>query len=370
MSTSPVNKSEEFVLSVCQRSFLSLWCYNNPRAKNGKELCDVLVVCDPYLIIISVKEIELKGDEPTQVDHERWTRKAVEASTDQIYGAERWLVTAPRVIRSDGSAGLELPPNDLRKVHRIAVAFGSRGKVNIGSGDFGKGYVHVMTEESFQDILVELDTVTDMVTYLSAKEKLSGRCAVVKLGTEKDLLAWYLVEGRDFPEGPDFMLLMDDIWDGLREQAEYKRRKEADQDSYAWDALIDGLCNPEAKPVGEAGSDLSEFEMALRVMAHENRLARRLLGRRLREFLENSGSVRLRSRIICCGISNVIYVVVRFGPKDCDKSRAAELGTRCLIARQRVGKGNTVIGIGIGQFVPGHGSTSDLIYIDTSEWTA
>jgi hypothetical protein len=32
----------------------------------------------------------------------------------------------------------------------------------MGSGDFGKGYVHVMTEESFQDIMNELDTVTDM----------------------------------------------------------------------------------------------------------------------------------------------------------------------------------------------------------------
>src|ERR1700726_268298 len=103
MSTAPVNKTEEFVLGVCQRSFLSLWCYNNPKGKDNDELCDVLVVCDPFVIIVSVKEIQLKTDEPTQVHHERWTRKAVEASVSQIYGAERWLASAARVIRADGS---------------------------------------------------------------------------------------------------------------------------------------------------------------------------------------------------------------------------------------------------------------------------
>ena len=41
-------------------------------------------------------------------------------------------------------------------MHRIAVAFGSRGEVS-WLCDFAKGYVHVMTEESSRH-LVELDT--------------------------------------------------------------------------------------------------------------------------------------------------------------------------------------------------------------------
>jgi hypothetical protein len=369
MSTAPVNKAEEFVLGVCQRSFLSLWCYNNPKGKDNDELCDVLVVCDPYVIIVSVKEIQLK-DEPTQVHHERWTRKAVEASVNQIYGADRWLASAPHVIRSDGTPGLALPPLDRRKVHRIAVALGSRGEVSIQSGDFGKGHVHVMTEESFQDILNELDTVTDMVAYLGAKEAFSARCSTVMQGTEKDLLGWYLFQGRTFPEEADFMLVMDDIWDGLRERAEYKLRKEADKESYVWDTLIDLLSDPEAKPVGETGVELTEFEVALRVMARESRFARRILGRSVREFFEQAKANRLRSRIMFSSTSTVLYVVVYFGAAEDDRSRIAELGTRCLIARQKVGRGNSVIGIGIGQFLPGRGSTSDLIYLDTSHWSA
>src|SRR5205823_4811264 len=117
----------------------------------------------------------------------RWTRKAVEASVSQIYGAERWLASAPRVTRADGSPGLPLPPLPDRKVYRIAVAFGSRGEVGINSGDFGKGFVHVLTEDSFQDILNELDTITDMVEYLAAKEAFAANCAMILQGSENDL---------------------------------------------------------------------------------------------------------------------------------------------------------------------------------------
>ena len=59
----PVNETEAFALRVCQKTFLSLWCCNNPRKKLGKELCDILVVCAPHVIIISVKDVHLKeGD--------------------------------------------------------------------------------------------------------------------------------------------------------------------------------------------------------------------------------------------------------------------------------------------------------------------
>jgi hypothetical protein len=51
-----VNQSEEYLARLCRRSFLSLWSYPTPQGKNaGKELCDCLVVCDPDVIIFSVK---------------------------------------------------------------------------------------------------------------------------------------------------------------------------------------------------------------------------------------------------------------------------------------------------------------------------
>ncbi|MFC1761417.1 NERD domain-containing protein, partial [Planctomycetota bacterium] len=60
--TDAVNNSEQFVYEVCQTTFLSLWSYVNPQGRApGKELCDILIVCDSNIIVISVKDVRL-GD--------------------------------------------------------------------------------------------------------------------------------------------------------------------------------------------------------------------------------------------------------------------------------------------------------------------
>src|SRR5437870_9730908 len=106
MDLLPVNSSEAFVLQVCEHSFLSMWCYNNPLHKEGKELCDILVVCDPHLIIISVKACELNAEKDTSVAHTRWKKKAIGNSIKQIFTAERWLKSKACVTRKHGSRGL------------------------------------------------------------------------------------------------------------------------------------------------------------------------------------------------------------------------------------------------------------------------
>src|SRR5689334_5162503 len=139
----PLTPSEALVAFLCQRSFLSLWSEANPLThvgKNEKELCDLLVVCAPDVVIFSVKEISLKDTGKPEVDWGRWHRKAVEDSVKQLYGAERWVRTASRVIRSDGSPGVAIPPASDLRVHRVAVAVGGRGEVPYQQGDFGKGF--------------------------------------------------------------------------------------------------------------------------------------------------------------------------------------------------------------------------------------
>ena len=108
--TQAVNDSEQFVYDICSKSFLSVWSYINPQGKNpGKELCDVLVVCDPHVIVISVKDIQLKNTDDPSVDWKRWQRKAVEDSANQIKGAIRWLEQSEYVVQKKGSKGLKLP---------------------------------------------------------------------------------------------------------------------------------------------------------------------------------------------------------------------------------------------------------------------
>ena len=92
------NKSEQLVYDICKKSFLSLWSYANPLGKESKELCDTLIVCNPDIIIISVKDIRITDSGDISTDWKRWRKRAIDASAKQIYGAERWIESASHVI--------------------------------------------------------------------------------------------------------------------------------------------------------------------------------------------------------------------------------------------------------------------------------
>jgi hypothetical protein len=96
--------------------------------------------------------------------------------------------------------------------HRIAVAIGGNGDGPINSGDLGKGYVHVLTDRGFEGLLTELDTITNLVGHLAAKEsrKDAGRKTVV-LGPECNLLSSYLLNGKTFPNDADVVLTDDTL---------------------------------------------------------------------------------------------------------------------------------------------------------------
>jgi len=367
MPKGPVNKTEEFVLRVCRRSFLSLWCESNPRGKNsGKELCDILVVCDPHVIILSVKDVQFQEHKDRGAASERWERKAIDESVKQIYGAERWLAKALRVIRNDCTPGLRLPPPEIRRIHRIAVAIGGKGEVPIKSGKLGSGYVHVMTESGFEDILTELDTITDLVDYLAAKETSSPRLV---LGGECNLLACYLLNNRTLPTDFDFVFVDDTHWDGLREREDYKRKKQADEVSYHWDRLIETYTGPNGEVLDNPALEFEEFEFALRTMARENRFNRRILSGGLVEFIEAALKGTLRARFLYSP-SGVIYVPMFFKPTEEPELRNALMGQRCMFARHDAGKGDIVIGFPFIESKPGVAWIQELVYLDARKWSA
>jgi hypothetical protein len=158
----------------------------------------VIVVCDPDVIVFSVKEIAARDTGQPAVDWARWQRKAIDASAMQLYGGARELEHLDRVVQESGAPGLALPPIEGRRVHLVAVAAGSKRGVPMYSGDLGKGHVHVLDEVSLEAMLRELDTVSDFVSYLTAIRsfhELGGR--VVMMGGEENLLALYLPDAAD-----------------------------------------------------------------------------------------------------------------------------------------------------------------------------
>lgn len=362
------NRSEEFVYNTTHRSFLSLWSYANPRkGHSGKELCDILTVFGSNVAIFSVKESKLLSTSP--LDIERWRRRAIEASTKQIYGAERSFRSATHIVRSDGSQGLPLPSQSEIQVHRIAVGLGSHGKAPISSRDYGKGFVHVFDEEAFSSIMGELDTASDFFEYLSKKLIfLTNSSHVLLEGGEEDLLAVYLANNRHFPTATGYISIGSGIWDDFRQRPEYVAKKEVDKASVIWDGLIEYVAHHALAGTLEFGSTLSNTELALRQMAAEDRYQRRLLGQAFDEFLQQSAK-RIRSRLVTSESGGVTYVFLA-KPLGTDRAdRSKELLARCFVARGKFRDHATVVGIATEEYILNQGFSLDLLYMFKPEWT-
>ena len=367
-----MNRSEQFVFDLCAKSFLSLWSYPTPRGKNaGKELCDILVVCDPDIIIFSVKEIELKEGSDISVDWNRWQRKAIDESCEQIYGAERWINSAQNVITQKGEASLPFPDVSRRRIHRVAVALGGNRKVPFHSGDFGKGLVHVFDEESLKIIMSELDTITDFIKYFDDKERFycGGKGKIIVAEGEENLLALYLLNNRTFPTDADCIMLDDSYWKSFASGKHFLAKKEADKASYAWDRLIETLCNDfrnqDLLSEFPFSATLTDVELVVRTMARENRFSRRLLGAKFAEFLESKS---IRSRTFG-SLSGVHYVFLFSRPGFAGKYRLAELGGRCFVVRGLNPACKLVIGISTELPDPEKKFLFEIMYMHKPDWT-
>lgn len=371
--TEAVNDSEQFVYDICSKSFLSLWSYINPQGRNSaKELCDVLVVCDPHVIVISVKDIQLKNTGDPSVDWKRWQRKAIEDSVKQIKGAIRWLDQSEYVIQKNGSKGLKLPLASARVYHRVAVAFGGKREVPISSPVEEDEFYHILDEQSVFLLLRHLDTISDFVNYLIDKETFLSNTSILINGGEENLLAIYLHNGRQFPPEANVMILEDDLWEGISNKPEFKAKLQKDSDSYIWDRLIEALYKGGFDGEDWLGPDISESELAIRVLVKENRFSRRMLGSAFKDFLELSRTGQVRSRCVQ-SISGVGYVFLAYDSNSTHEERKSELLARCFASLCQFHECFTVIGIGVN--IPGQkprdGYSSDFVLLQTrnNQWS-
>jgi hypothetical protein len=360
-----LNAAEKFVAQHCQGTFLSLWGMANPIGKDTtKELCDYFVVCDPHVLIISVKDICL-GTELNKAKADRWTRKAIEESAKQVYGAERYLTGAVAVNDHKGRT-IILPPSDRRRTHRLCVAFGSEGQVGINMGNFGKGFVHVLDETSFPTILRELDTISDLTDYLEAK------CAYLENGPrlitfgEEQLLAFYLSNQRSFPNSADVVLLDETLWPGLVQSKQFQARVAADRISYAWDNVIEYISKDLLAGTLMYISPPTEAEMVLRILAHEKRFYRRSLAEAMNTVIFE-GKVRAR---MVRSMSGIVYVFLAVQRDEDRQYRIAELSARCFAAHLHHRDARIIVGLATESAKDARAGLSfDLFMIDQPDWT-
>lgn len=366
-----LNDSEQFVAALAKRTFLSLWSYVNPRGRApNKELCDVLAVCAPHIVVFSVKDVRMTGD--GEVERARWARKAVDASIKQLYGAQRVITDARCAVRLDGSLGVSFPPASERCVHLVAIALGADSEMPLVSGEYGSGIVHVMSGPALNVILSELDTVTDLTNYLHAKEAALSNAHLVVSGGEENLVAWYLAHDRTFPNPADVLAGKHSLWSEFVAQPQVEARKTADRLSYFWDQLIDLVGGDMIRGELEMSHSLDQDELAIRVMARESRLGRRMLSKALLSFLDGQTKEDgVRARITSSpSDSDVGYVFLARPLHTPREERRQELTMRCFVARGELKSRSTWVGIATETREGQTGESYDLVYFRWPAWSA
>jgi hypothetical protein len=334
-------RTERTIARLADRTFLDLWSYPNTfndrdiRVGQGKELCDLLVVCGNDLLIFSDKDIRWPSGDIKRA-WSRWYRRAVQHSVEQIKGAERWIRRHPDRIFIDAKCRtrlpVDLPAPEAMTVHGIAVVSGARDACRaytrdqdgtlmltsflagadhedpqakrlppfmLGDANPDGTFVHVMDMESLTIVMRELDTISDFVAYLKERaDALRGK-RVRFAASEADLLASYLTSADDdgrphIPEVSFGLAYPDDAgtypvghYAALRKSTAYRARLEFNKDSLDWDRLIGlfskNLLAGTSVTVAGVEPELRLAEKALRRMALERRVVRRSLAYALRD---------------------------------------------------------------------------------------
>lgn len=431
-----VTESERYLAKLADKSFLNLWSYPSPFRDqkhdgkgDGKELCDLLVICGQHIIIFSDKMNEWpNGDLNTA-----WCRwaKSLKKSAAQTKGAERWITKFPERIFLDRECTvpfpIDFPPSEEKIVHRVLVAGGAtsacRKHLGEGSGsmivkpailedahwsnkngdvhpfsigdlDPAGSFVHVFDEVALDLVLAELDTVRDFTDYLEKRQAFIRSGELLEAHGEENLMAFYAV--RINADG-DHDFVCDDKatpividrhhYQNFIANPRYIAKKRDDEISYLWDKLIEAFTNHmlDGTSITLDGYefDLRKNELGVRYMALQRRFIRRAHGEAVRGAL-------LKGKDHDC------FFRVMFSKPESKESETAffiqtfkyldwmeELGgyekyrqkrnERALVYAQglleRYSHLERVIGFSREPPDQGRGISEDLIYAEQTEWT-
>lgn len=327
----PTTPTEAYLEKLCRKSFLSLWSYprvfndkkDNPKARHGKEIVDLMVVFADHVILFSDKSCEFPNSGDLKIDWSRWKKKSIDKSIDQLYGAERWLRQFPDRAFIDPECSKKLPIQfpcpATAHFHRIAIANGAKARCIDALGGIGslmiasdnamelpfmaaqpvnsKGFVHILDETSLDILMHELDTITDFVQYLEKKEFLFKSVQHCCVAGEEELLGSYLRDvnqqgDHDFkiPANADAISIDVGFWDSFLQSNARRSRIEADRCSYAWDKIIETF-NYHALTntlFNQSLPGIQNHERIVRHLAAEPRTRRRVLMESLYDLLEKT----------------------------------------------------------------------------------
>ncbi len=362
------NFSEFQLNSLCNSSLLSLWCFPNPYYidKTKKELCDELVVFKDHIFIFSDKSCRLSTGQEISIGWNRWFKKTIQESARQIIGAEKQIRMQPTNVYVDAMCTKQFPFkisfSENTKIHRIIIA---KGAINSG-GEFGGlsidtritgkehfvqiddnnlpvgksmpffvGYpldrntiFHIFDEFTLSVIMNELDSLDDFANYLTEKEEILELGNDLVANGEEDILAYYLStienehhvilskEEKLRKQTYSFQL----IWRSYVESEGYATKKECDENSYFWDALIERTLSHLLRGTAQTCTvtNYEELNMLFTPFAEMSRIERRMASELIfsayntAQSLNSSSVIESFTRTVCLTEPLKKYCIIVF----------------------------------------------------------
>lgn len=410
--------AERNLKALAEKTFLSLWSYPGPfrdqgsaaSTRDGKEVCDLLVVFDPHILIFSDKDCRFPDVGDLDARWDRWFRRAILDSARQIWGAERWIRQFPDRLfldrRCTKKFPFPLPPADRAIFHRIVVAHdGARAcrETLGGSGslmlapehagvpfaisdlDRAQGFVHVFDDTSLGIVMSTLDTIADFVQYLERKERFirAGRLAFAT--GEEELLAYYLrhvdADGKhDFvlPVGSDALALKDEgFWEDFTRSEGWQAEVLENRASHFWDQMIEMVSADVLAGTieGHLSPTAAHHEQRLRLLASEPRSRRRALSRAFGSLFKDYKGYASAARVVTSGDPTqpfYVFLLLRQEPRDSlSEYRAIRLrllDAYCKSVKLKFPQAQHIIGIAT-ETGGSIGHSEDVMHLDARVWT-
>jgi uncharacterized protein YchJ len=423
---SGVTESERYLAGLCQRNFLRFWSHPNlyrdqgrkGSKGDGKELGDVLVVCGEDIIIFSDKACRFPVSKSLPLAWDRWFRRSIEGSANQVYGAERWLRSFPsRVFRDRACTipfDIALPASDAARFHRVVVTPGrkdarvpltdsapslrltpsvtgndhytERGGTPfvVGQVDPNKGYVHIWDEVAVGHLMKELDTISDLLIYLRWKEDLVAAGKLLTAASESDLLGYYMYHRRNGsdpkflspPPGHPPLSVNAGFWGFWSNGSLRAGRQAANTVSYTIDHLINHMAEQviAGNTLDPIRDGFATAEQILRQLARESRLARRLIAQAWLKKIYDPRSAKAGFRVIQGIGNNSVYVLFTasrlpdMSEEEYRRQRFNYLEVYCLAVMSTYVPPVHLMGLATE---PGNSDihSTDVVYLDPSKWT-
>lgn len=405
--------SEKLLSKLCERTFLKLWSWPNPRKQDGKEICDVIAIFEDHVFIFFDRESKIIQNTNKDIDTtwERWKKGVIDKQVQTARGATRYVrARKPIFLDSKCQQRLPIPIPNQPVVHRIIVAHGAKEACEAHSEDniygslaisYGRSSmpfptpffvelereepVHVLDSVNLEIVLNELDTFRDFAAYMCDKEEAIEKYDLTYCG-EEDLLGHYFMNldssrqkyriGVDDPSLTGVMV-PEGAWKTFLEGGYRDRRKKENAPSYLWDAIIQRSYQfaLEGRSMGASPFGANN---ALYEMSREPRMSRRSLSRNMLEaidaFPETDSGIIYKTIYMQSHDRCKMYVFLQMKCHDkpfeeCREARRRLLEIACGVVRNKFDHLKTVVGIAIDAPKYSEHNAEDFVLLKCETWS-